>query len=282
MKALISFILAVLLIAFLAWKLCYVRTPATVAALPKQWHEQMYGLDEGEVMRFVTPPSVRLSGYGGSMLHWVVPGQSIAPYYTSDARNSFWCVWLITLLRDLDVEIPRKAAWLPVAGDWVVRPQEPAEKKLRAMVSLMSRVSGRNIVLERELVERDVLLAQGEWSYKPLATTTRPHEVQLTLDGSPDSFRTAEFTDFLRHAESLADRRIIDEISGKRPQEVSWKWKSGIIRVDDSAELDRFIANLERQTSLKFVKARRRIWMWLVRERSAAMPPRGADRKSVV
>ena len=264
----------VLLVGILAWKLCFAAKPTAVPALTKQWNEQMYGLDDGEVMRFVIPPSARLSGYGGVRLHWVVPGPPIAPfYYSHGERHPFWFVWLITRLRSIDLDIPENPPSLPIAGDWVVRPYAPDAKKLQAMVFLVSRISGRNLVLEKELVERDILLAQGEWLYKPLATTTRPQEVQLTVDAGANSFWSGDFGEFIERVESMADLRVVDEIRGTRPKEVAWSWKSSVVRVENPAELDHFIADLERQTSLKFVKARRPIWMWFIRESSAANRP---------
>jgi len=264
----------ILAVGILAWKLCFAPKLSAAPALTKQWHEQMYGLDEGEVMRFVIPPSARLSGYGGVRLHWVVQGPPIAPfYYSQNDRHSFWFVWLITKLRSIDLDIPETPACLPFAGDWVVRPHAPDAKKLQAMVFLMSRISGRNLVLEKELVERDVLIAQGEWSYKPLPTTTRPLEVQLTVGAGANSLSVGDFAEFIERVESMADLRVVDEIRGTRPKKVAWSWKGSVVRVDDSADLDRFIANLEKQTSLKFVKARRPIWMWFIREPGASTQP---------
>jgi len=114
-----------------------------------------------------------------------------------------------------------------------------------------------------------VLVAQGEWSYKPPPGATRPLEVQLT-EGKADSFWGGEFAEFIERVESMAELRVVDEIRGTRPKQVSWSWKGNVVHVDNSAELDRFIASLEKQTSLKFVKARRPIWMWFIREPRAS------------
>src|SRR2546423_10662694 len=46
----------VLIVGILAWKLCLVSTPAAAPALSKQWHEQIYSLDDDETIRFIPPP----------------------------------------------------------------------------------------------------------------------------------------------------------------------------------------------------------------------------------
>src|SRR4051812_6497502 len=43
-------------VGILAWKLCVVASPTAIPVLTKQWHEQVYSLDEGETVRFVPPP----------------------------------------------------------------------------------------------------------------------------------------------------------------------------------------------------------------------------------
>src|SRR6185436_18599475 len=48
--------LSLLLAGILAWKLCHLKRSPAIPALAKQWHEQLYSLDEDETVRFVPPP----------------------------------------------------------------------------------------------------------------------------------------------------------------------------------------------------------------------------------
>src|SRR5258706_14091900 len=46
----------VLIVGILAWKVCYVQSPAAAPSLAKTWHEQVYGLDDDETSRLIPPP----------------------------------------------------------------------------------------------------------------------------------------------------------------------------------------------------------------------------------
>src|SRR4051812_19136658 len=50
-------VLAMLLgLALMTWKLGFAERPTTAPTLSMQWHDQVYGLDSNEVVRFVPPP----------------------------------------------------------------------------------------------------------------------------------------------------------------------------------------------------------------------------------
>src|SRR4051812_38764802 len=65
-----SLVLAFLVgLSFLIWKLCVVAGATAAPSFSQQWHEQVYGLDEGEFLRFIPPPysPARMKDFAG---HW--------------------------------------------------------------------------------------------------------------------------------------------------------------------------------------------------------------------
>jgi len=102
MRRLSLVILTLMIVGLFVWQRLMPK-PTAPAALAQKWHQQAYGLDEGEALRFVSPPSVR--PYHGSRLHWIVDGQTPAPFYYGEGEaHAFWYVWIMGGLRSIDVE----------------------------------------------------------------------------------------------------------------------------------------------------------------------------------
>src|SRR3954462_1760307 len=90
MKRLMIIFAAGLLVAILVWRLCFLLpdVSSSVPNLTQQWHDQMYGLDDDEVIRLVAPPFSPARGAswlpgrpftGGQVMHLVLPNGQINP-----------------------------------------------------------------------------------------------------------------------------------------------------------------------------------------------------------
>jgi len=125
----------VLVVGILAWKMCHVSSPAAFPALTTQWHEQVYGLDEDDVVRFIPPPyspqrmQIMARGYYQHPMPGVM-GQ--LAFYTGPGRGPMYPFGLMSTLGDLkealewstigeERGIEGDLGNLAVNGDWFIR-----------------------------------------------------------------------------------------------------------------------------------------------------------------
>jgi hypothetical protein len=185
-----------------------------------------------------------------------------------------------------ELDIPLELGRLAVDGDWYVRWEASVQRRMQALESILSQVTGKNLVIEQRMVERDVIVAAGHWVYHRLEVSPaaaaamgrlspRNTAVQLFVDESELTLGemgagSGDFAEFLQQLEGNVDRRIVDETEGARPKRVQFSTYM-MERRPDGPGLDQYLANVEKQTSLKFTKTKRAVGVWFVRERGAAM-----------
>ena len=286
-----------LVIAVLAWKVCLVRAPIAVPGFSQMWHEQAYGLDEGEVIRFLPPPysplRMQMLRGGNVGLPPTVMGQMAfhanvgarrqwgASYATGNVSGSI--SWGTQLTRP-EVDIPLELGRLAVDGDWYVRSEASVERRMRGLESILSQVTGKDLLIEKRMVERDVIVAGGQWVYHRLEVTPaaaavmgrlvpRNTAVHLFVDDSELLLGdmgggSGDLAGFLQQLEGNTGRRIIDEIEGVRPKRIQFSTYM-MERRPDGPGMDQYLANVQKQTSLKFTKTKRAVGVWFVRERGA-------------
>jgi len=278
MKLTASMMVIVLGIGFLAWKLCFPRggIPTVVPALEQQWDEQIYGLDEHEVIRFFWPVmKVRRGRSVDPPINFAPPeethcvfevgpretdsiGQSGGPDSVRTAIN--WCA----KLSELDFEVPKDIPGLPAYGDWLIRDRTPTQRLMPALQSALSAIAGRQFIIECSVVDREVIVVSGKWNFRE-------------ANPDPNFSYTAAPGTLLRHVnrgaldesfQSLEEKihyKIISEIDGPQSRQVRWT-SGGYLGY---REIDAVLSTLEAQTSLKFTRTHRRIPIWLLREQSA-------------
>jgi hypothetical protein len=159
---------SMLLIAVLAWKLCWVPRPTAVPTLSKQWHEQVYGLDADEVLRLIPPPYSPermqiLAGFGtnpgfpaiGQIVLFSQP-QPNSPLTMKlsgsigDGTVLNAAIWATTPTgRYVDKAIENT----PVHGDWIVRGEAPEERRIQALVPMLKQITGKDFAFEKGTVE---------------------------------------------------------------------------------------------------------------------------------
>jgi len=315
MRAAIAIIAAVLTIALAGWKLCHVNSPTAAPLLAKNWHEQLYGLDEHEVSRFIPPPyspqrmQIMARGYYQHPMPGVM-GQ--LAFYTGPGRGPMYPFGLMSERGDLKeaVEwstigeergIEDPLGKLPVDGDWYVRQEAPVERRVQALQSILRQATGRDLVIEKRSVDREVVVAQGNWNFQPWplpggvpaqrvylyvnneetnkALHDRPQALFKDRSGYPASeLASGDFPKLLEQVGFFCGYRVIDETKGTKPVKIEWAicWRREKLK-EDNVAVQQFFGNLQSQTSLRFEIAKRPIPLWYVRERGSTTRPGSAQ-----
>jgi len=175
--------------------------------------------------------------------------------------------WCTHLYRSAQLEFSQELGRLPADGDWIVRQEAPPERRLKALESILSRITGRKLAIERLAVERDVIIVRGKWDFHP-GNDSKAMAFYLP-DGDPRRDGWGTLADSFFSLEKDLQRRIIDETEEPHPARVNWSSR-GFSSPGGRQESWRneALANIETQTSLKFVQTRRVISVWIVSEKA--------------
>jgi hypothetical protein len=287
MKRMLAIFAVLGLIAVLAWRLCFpADVTMAIPALSAQWDEAVYSLDADETLRFVPPPftpqrsaQFMASAFLGARrpemrVMFRVIGDKIA--YTAPVTGTGtvdsafrWCTHLY---RSAQLEFSRELGQMPADGDWIVRDEAPPQRRLKALESILSRITGRKLAIERLAVERDVIIVRGKWDFHPGGDLKAMAFYLPEGDSRRSGWGT--LADSFMSLERDLHRRIIDETEEPHPAWVYWSGR-GFSNPGGQHESWRneALAAIEKQTSLKFEQTRRVIPVWIVNDRSANTQP---------
>jgi hypothetical protein len=283
-------------IALLAWKLLHVQTPPLPPKLASDWHNQTYGLDDDEMERFGPPPySPRRmqdfgrgwggsapKGYTGQLSYHALPNRTVH-WGMSSAQGDLlsaiaWCNGLT--LADLD--IPEELRRLPLDGDWVVRINAPIDPRMKALESICCAATRRDLIFEKKIAECDVIVARGNWNFIAVQggreKRTPRRSIQFYTDKLDEQEGagggTGDLTQVFHRLEEIAQRKVIDEVSGRPKSDVEWYNNYSEHEADKSeAAMAKLLENLTKQTSLEFVRTKRMMPVWFIREKSPTTQP---------
>ncbi|HEV8292639.1 MAG TPA: hypothetical protein VGP94_11980, partial [Tepidisphaeraceae bacterium] len=271
-------------LSLLVWKIGLGASPTAAPGLSKQWHEQVYSLDPDEVVRFVPPPysPQRMQDFArgwagappknelGQLVYHVLPTRTMQWGMSSGRGNLGSALMWSTGLTSADLNLPAKLGQLPADGDWIARINSPVDGRMKALESILSAVTGKELIIEKKPLERDVIVARGTYAfqededYAALATNRgigkpRPGEVHLyTVPISPilgAGGGTGNMAEFLKRLEETAHRKFIDEVQEPRPASIQWSNNSSqYLAATSNAKLDNLLTNVQKQTSLQFSK----------------------------
>src|SRR5437764_280915 len=132
----------VVLVALLVWLVCFAPKPRGPAMLGKRWHEQVYGLNDDEVLRLIPPPfdaqrmQIMARGYYKNPMPGVMGQLS---FYTD--RGPMQPFGVLSTIGTLDkavqwttighqCQVEETLAKLTVDGDWFVREERPVERRI--------------------------------------------------------------------------------------------------------------------------------------------------------
>jgi len=278
MKWLLTIFAAVLAIGSVAWKLCFLsqNVPTATPSLLNQWEDQVYSLENDELVRFIPPPfspqrSVRFlvpkaQRSPPQLMCRIINGQIAFTASTSKSgtvHSAF--VLCVYLSRSPNLELPGDLGKLPADGDWIVRDEASLPRRMQAMESILSGITGRRLAVERPSVERDVIVAKGKWALNP---SNDPREARFyTPKRDTRSGAMGTLADSFAILERELGRKIIDETDQPRPREVYWTPRSYSDWAVDDSWLNPALLSLEKQSSLKFIQTRRVIPVWIVSEK---------------
>ena len=85
---------------------------------------------------------------------------------------------------------------------------------------------------------------------------------------------TGKLSEVFHRLEEIAQRKVIDEVNGRPKGDVEWYNNYSDYEAHrNEAAMEKLLENLANQTSLEFIKTRRAIPVWIVRDRTAATQP---------
>jgi hypothetical protein len=122
-------------------------------------------------------------------------------------------------------------------------------------------------------VEREVIVARGQFAHKPLSDATRyPSHVQLYPDatfedGMWSGGGSGTLARLLEEVSSKANRQVIDLTTSAPKGRIAWSYYISQEHPDqDEKALEQFLKNVADQTSLQFTREKRPVEMYFVRE----------------
>jgi hypothetical protein len=174
-----------------------------------------------------------------------------------------------------EYEIPVELAEVNVPGDWIIRKGSSREQLMKAFETSVRECTQRPITSRRQEIRRDVIVARGRFSFKPLANSYDDSWIHVFSDELDPDERggggTGSLDEFLRNLGDVPlNQQVIDETQGPKDIKVKYGWHySGYIRKlkDDherAAKLRMVLDNLARQTGLELTIERRTVSVWQV------------------
>ena len=294
-RSLITLSLLAGAIAVLAWKLCFVAAPASPPKLGVDWHEQTYGLDPGESARFVPPPYSpgRMQDLGrgwagappknvtGQLIYHALPARTLQWGMSSAKGNVMSGFTFANKLTSAQLDVSEDLKRLQIDGDWVVRINDPLERRMKAMESLLSAITARNLLIEERPVEQDVIVVRGKWTFMPPsapARSRRPNSVHFYTDRIDEQGGagggSGDFGQLMHRLEQIAGKKVVDEVEVLPQGKVLWENSHSADRASQSeAGLAQLLLNLQQQTGLEYLRTKRQVPVWFIRDRGATTQP---------
>ena len=273
---------------------------APTPAWPKRFDE-VYQLKEGEVLKRIAPPFIP------ERLEYYRTHESSQARTISDPPDYFHFQWdgklqpfglgflangpqlsdvlgIVGLGRD-EYDCPDKLLRTRIPGDWIVRTDSSREQRLQALEHILQQDPGLSIHFELRKVQRDVIVARGQYTFRPLSGVAA-HSInsvnifadKLDRDAGAGG-GTGTLAEFLRHVGGRLNRPIINEVNTSPDTKVVWSNHSSTnprqLPENDqkAAKIGKVLKNLEQQTSLQFIQERRAVPVWFLIDDNAPPGP---------
>jgi hypothetical protein len=162
-----------------------------------------------------------------------------------------------------------------VDGDWIVNSNLSADRRNQALQSILRFATGKDLIIEKKMLERDVIVVRGKWSFTPLAEQPHGQTIWLqfytdSLDLTKAQYGAGDLESALTWLENILGRKVFDEVTGRPTTAVPVvKHTSTNRAIDNDQALGQLLDNLTKQTSLEFVREKRMIPIWFIRDKSA-------------
>ena len=274
----------------------------------KQFEEsKIYRLDEGQILKHIPPslvgPRAKIDQINESIrqlesgLTQKDPSATQKSNYTDRYTMFLWDGKIIRENRPLflggislktaferiiglskfQYDISDDLSGMRIPGDWIARKGTTKEQLLRAFEKIIQDYTGRAIRFEQHQIERNVIVARGEFQFKPLSGAYDDYVIHVFSDKLDPDERggggSGTLDKFLRYLGDIPlNEQVINETTGSEDIIVYYGWHySGYLRkLTDETEkmekLEMLLGNLSRQTGLTFSKQRRIVEKWFISE----------------
>ncbi|OHB66270.1 MAG: hypothetical protein A2Y76_10710 [Planctomycetes bacterium RBG_13_60_9] len=268
---------------------------------PVGWRSRfdaVYSLADGEILRWVRTPFIPERRYYTRELPYYTDmskDKRPQPLYLGfhwDGTLHYWTlatsegvlgsVFAECGLERYERSGPADLVELRLGGDWIVRTNTSIEQRLSALEEILERELGRRIRFQRRSVEREVIVVRGQYERRPLAGHANTEPVYLFAEATPDQSglrRRESITQMFQKVASRFNRPIILETQGLDEVFVEYQtclsYDTWVARKLDPKDpfpihggeaLDPVLANLTKQTSLKFARETRPFNTWFITE----------------
>jgi RNA polymerase sigma factor (sigma-70 family) len=207
------------------------------------------------------------------------------PYSGRDALRA--AVGIAPRELELSNDFPADLLDRPMPGDWVIRQGGSTEAKL---ADFLRALVGRPVAVTRQTVERDVIVISGTFAYRGLngaaPAAGQPRKIHFFL-GQPDATpshgggtgsyvnaleRVGDSTGYrvVRESPKFGERSGVEFATHRSFMDAAAEAKRTNNGVFPPAQLDDFLANLSKQTSLNIRRERRAVGTWVTVPAAAA------------
>ena len=256
-------------------------TQATTVPVPADWRARfaaVYHLDDGQVLKLVSPPFIpersrhlkdRKLDQFGDMRN----GTTVFEWQDGEANWNHWTGQPATV-----VNVLRACAGVPsyklqmeefdrmrrVEGDWVIRQGASEADRVAAIARQIGIATEWLVYFKRQTMEREVFVAHGK--YAPTAKPVEPGQpalIHLYLDkhGQPNNHAVGNVGAFLVTLGETMDTEVIDETGDTAHDGVFW---TNHIPSGVAGEFrEQMLKHVTEQTGITFTKDRRPREVWV-------------------
>ena len=241
--------------------------------------DDVYRLPDGEVLKRVAPPFIPERQ---ALFHEIDPkatfdvdratGVTTFTWRGDEKQGSahwqFWSGSRATLVRVLravagipsyKVEMPPKDKSRVVPGDWVLRPDTSEEAKMQALGEVGRKELGWQVHFEQRQAEHEVIVARGRFT-KPADSRDGMVHVFVEPQDASRGAGAGDLREFLVGLGELLDTEVIDEAE---PTKEGVFWRNRVGAGVSRERADKLLANVAKQTGLRFARERRLTTRWV-------------------
>lgn len=176
-----------------------------------------------------------------------------------------------------EYEGPKELLQKRIPGDWVKRKGATQESLVACLVRIVNEQRILPLVIEKKAIEKEVVIAKGQFTFCPLSGDTSQKEIHL-FSGKHDPFDnirggggSGSVDILLNYLSRIGKVHIINQCEFPIDQRIQWRqhssaWK-GILT--DPASFDALLKTVTSQTSLQFHKVRKIEDVWSVKLQSS-------------
>jgi hypothetical protein len=246
---------------------------------------EAYDLEPGQILKRVPPPrpeGVRLwwkqkypnhgnqpHQFGAMVFRWRDPDQLENWGGTTGDGYSLRQLlrYLETDIYPVEIDGDLKLLDTRVTGDWVFRDGVDDERMVHSLEVIIQRVLRLRISLTFRQVERDVVVARGQYRHSPLKGRAKNqveiYGKQLVPGGGGAGGGTGKFSEFLKWVGEWIDRPVVSDVETPPKEQITWFYNARSPFTEQMRREDHdealVLQHLHEQMGLTFTRERRPI-----------------------